>query len=217
MVLPAGETIDKIVVRQTPTVPMYTFSTSFKVLDQVGNLARIEIQFPREQAPCELTNWHVNPGNLDLEFPPSDNQGFLGGIVHNAFSEDYEVQLDVSTKTISGNTRNERMIAKTSIPKMKSLSMKGKNITYSTSFVLPFIERYGLDRSPSDDAIIELAFSNPENVRELRCLLNGKDIPIRQYKNPRRPEYYSFYVELSGNVYPGKIDLVLNVQYLQSE
>ena len=217
IVLPAGETIDKIAVRQTPSVPMYTFPTSFKVLEQVGNLARIEIRFPREPAPCELTNWHVNPGNLDLEFPPSDNKGFLGAIVHNAFSEDYEVQIDVSTKSISGNTGIERLISKTSIPKMNKLSVKGENLTYTTSFVLPFIERYGLDRSPQDDAIIELAFSNPENVRELKCSLNGKDIPIRQYRNPRRPEYYSFYVELAGNVYPGKIELVLNVQYLKSE
>ena len=217
IVLPVGETLDKIAVRQTPTVPMYTFPTSFKVLDQVGNLARIEIQFPKEQTPSELTNWHVNPGNLDMEFPPSDNKGFLGAIVHNAFSEDYEVQLDVSTKPISGNIGNERLISKTSIPKMKSLSMKGENLTYTTSFLLPFIERYGLDRSPVDDAIIELAFSNPKEVSELKCLLNGKDIPIRQYRNPRRPDYYSFYVELTGNVNPGKIELVLNVQYLKSE
>jgi hypothetical protein len=215
IVLPAGQAIDKITARQTPTVPMYTFPTSVKVLEQVGSLARIEIQFPREQAPCELTRWHVIPGDRDIEFPPSDNKGFLGAIVHNAFSEDYEVQVDVSLK--AENTVNQRLFSKPPSPKLNSVSLKGENMTYETSFVLPFIERYGLDRSPTDDAIIELAFSNPKEVGEMKCWLNGKLIPVKQYQNPRRPEYYSFYVELSGNVIPGKVDMVLNVQYLKSE
>jgi hypothetical protein len=97
IVLPTGQGLDKISVRQTPTVPMYTFPAGIKLLDQVGNLVRVEVQFPREYAPRELTNWHISPGDYDLEFPPSDNKGFLGAIVHNAFSEDYEVQLDVTT------------------------------------------------------------------------------------------------------------------------
>jgi hypothetical protein len=89
-------------------------------------------------------------------------------------------------------------------------------MTYSTSFVLPFIESWGTDRSPMDDAIIEFAFSNPKEVGELKCLLNGKVVQIKQYRNPRRTEFYSFYIELAGNVGPGKIELVLNVQYLKS-
>jgi hypothetical protein len=215
IVLPAGQVIDKITSRQTPTVPMYTFPTNLKVLEQTGSLARIEIQFPRELAPCELTKWHVIPGDRDMEFPPSDNKGFLGAIVHNAFSEEYEVQVDVSLK--AENTDNQRIFSKPPSPKLNSVSLKGEKMTYETSFVLPFIERYGLNRSPSDDAIIELAFSNPKEVGELKCLLNGKEVPIKQYRNPRRPEYYSFYVELSGNVNPGKVDMVLNVQYLKSD
>lgn len=214
IVLPTGQGIDKISVRQTPTVPMYTFPTAIKLLDQVGNLSRIEVQFPREYAPRELTNWHIIPGDYDMEFPPSDNKGFLGAIVHNAFSEDYEVQLDVTTK--AENTSNQRLFSKSSFPKSNNVSIKGENMTYSTSFVLPFIESWGTDRSSMDDAIIEFAFSSPKEVGELKCLLNGKEVTIKQYRNPRKTEYYSFYVELAGNVKPGKIELVLNVQYFKS-
>jgi hypothetical protein len=210
LVLPAGQAVDMITARQTPTVPMYTFPTSVRVLSQTGNLASIEVEFPREQSPRELTAWNISPGNIDVVLPAADCQGFLGGLVHNAFTEDYEVQLDVRTK--GTNPTNVRLPAKPITPVSYHTLPACKHLTYTTKFNLPFIEnRYGFDPGYDDDVLLELAFSNPKSVSKIEAFMNGVPVPVQRYLNPQRNEYETFFIELTNNVKPGAVELKLDI------
>ena len=212
LVLPTGWAVDRIAARQTPTVPMYTFPAAARVLSQTGNLARIEVQFPREPAPRALTRWRVSPGDVEVELPTADRTRFLGALVHNAFTEDYEVQLDVrTTKAKAGDVRLPALAAaETRTAPMPA----GERLTYTTRFVLPFIEAdWGCDPGCDSDPLIELAFADPSQVHEIEARLNGVPVPVQRYRNPRRPAYESFFVELSGNARPGPVELALSVRY----
>jgi len=212
LVLPEGQAISSVTAHQMPTVSMYTFPAAVQVLEQSGNLARVEVQFPRKQAPRELTYWRVSPGDIELELPTPGCTGFLGALVHNAFTEDYEVQLDVRTKVT--NATNSRLLAKSSLPMLFGNLPKGEHLTYITSFVLPFIESYGDDLNCNDDAIIELAFADPNQVSEIEVHLNDRSISVQSYRNPKANVYKTFFIELKG-VQSGLIELKLDVHYLK--
>jgi hypothetical protein len=213
LVLPSGQTLYKVIARQVATVPMYTFSVRAQVVSQISNLARLEVQFPRERAPYELTRWIVNPGNIKLDLPVSDHTGFMGALVHNAFTEDYEIQLDVYIK--AAKVASSILPAGSISQKLPSSMLPlQKRLTYTTHFMLPFIERYGEDRNCNNDAIIELAFADPEQVGKIEVCLNGKPVTVKRYRNPKQPAYSTFYVKLAGNVQPGQVELTMNVEYL---
>jgi hypothetical protein len=212
LVLPAGQAVDGVPARQTPTVPMYTFAAAARVLSQTGNLARIEVQFPREPAPRELTRWRVSPGDVELDLPNPGCSGFLGALVHNAFSEDYEVQLDVRTK--AAKATEGRLLPERTVSGLSAALPAGERLTYTTQFVLPFIEAgWGTGRGYDDDPLVELAFADPTKVREIEARLNGVSVLVQRYPNPQHPAYESFFIELSGNVAPGPVELTLNVRY----
>ena len=212
LVLPAGQAVGGVTARQTPTVPMYTFAAAARVLSQTGNLARIEVQFPREPAPRELTRWHVSPGDVELDLPDAACSGFLGALVHNAFTEDYEVQLDVRTKATMAT--DGRLLPARTVSPLSAALPTGERLTYTTHFVLPFIEaRWGTGRGYGDDPLVELAFADPAKVREIEARLNGVSVRVQRYPNPQHPPYESFFIELTGNVAPGPVELTLNVRY----
>jgi hypothetical protein len=212
LVLPAGQAVDGVTARQTPTVPMYTFAAAARVVSQSGNLARIEVQFPREPAPRELTRWRVSPGDVELDLPDPACSGFLGALVHNAFTEDYEVQLDVRAKATKAT--DARLPVEPSTAAVSAAMPTGEGLTYTTHFVLPFIEAgWGTYRGYDDDPLVELAFADPTKVREIGVHLNGVSVPVQRYRNPQQPAYESFYIELSGNAAPGPVELTLNVRY----
>jgi hypothetical protein len=212
LVLPPGHAVDRVTARQTPSVPMYTFPAAARVLNQTGNLARIEVQFPRDPAPRALTRWRVSPGDVEMDLPTADRTRFLGALVHNAFTEDYEVQLDVQTKR--ADVTEVRLPATPPAPALAALSPSGQRLTYTTRFMLPFIERnWGVDPGYDDDVIVELAFADPSQVREIDARLNGVPVPVQRYRNPQRPAYETFFVELTGNVSPGPVEMTLNVHY----
>jgi hypothetical protein len=90
----------------------------------------------------------------------------------------------------------------------------GERLTYTTRFVLPFIEHnFGLDPDYDNDVIVELAFADPSQVRDLIVHLNGVAVPVQRYRNPRQPAYETFFLELTGNVNPGPVELTLDVRY----
>ena len=212
LVLPAGQAVDRVTARQTPTVPMYTFPAAVRVLSQTGNLARIEVQLPREQAPRELTCWRVSPGDVEVDLPTADRTRFLGALVHNAFTGDYEVQLDVRTKP--SDVTEARLPAALPAPALPAALPAGQRLTYTTKLMVPFIEHnFGLDPGYDNDVIVELAFADPSQVRDLIVHLNGVAVPVQRYRNPRQPAYETFFIELTGNVNPGPVELTLDVRY----
>ena len=211
IVLPSNEAVEKLDIKQTPSVPMFTFPVSAKIISQRGNLARIEVLGPRELAPRELVNWSIKPGDLSVTLPSAEHSGFLGALVHNAFSEDYELQLDIVTKP--NDIKNTVLSANKFIPPAAQSIPATGSMTYLTEFIMPFIEGYGQDRAFEDDAIVELAFADPNKVAEIDVLLNGKKVPVSRYRNPKQPAYESFYITLGGTVRPGKVALQVNVKY----
>ncbi|MCU0786380.1 MAG: malectin, partial [Verrucomicrobia bacterium] len=212
LVLPVGQAVEQVSARQTPTVPMFTFPAAARVLSQTGNLARIEVQFPREPAPRELTHWRVSPGDVEVDLPPADRTRFLGALVHNAFTEDYEVQLEVQTKP--AKTTASRLPAEPTAAALAAALPTNERLTYTTRFVLPFIEaRWGCNPSYDDDPLIELAFADPKQVREIEARLNGVSVPVQRYRNPKQPAYATYFIELTENAKPGPVELTLDVLY----
>lgn len=212
LALPAGQAVAQVSARQTPTVPLYTFPVAARVWSQTGNLARIEVQFPREPAPRELARWRISPGNVEVDLPTADRTRFLGALVHNAFAEDYEVQLDVRTQTVAVTAA--RLPAAPLAPALAATLPTGERLTYTTKFTLPFIEHdFGCNAGYDEDPLIELAFADPSQVREIEARLNGVVVPVQRFRNPRQPAYGTFFIELPFNVKPGPVELTLNVRY----
>lgn len=212
LVLPQDETIDSLIFDQVPTVNMYTFPVSAKIKNKRDNLARIQVQAPRELAPKNLNHWRVGPDKKEVELPTSDLSGFMGAYVHNAFSEDYELNLQIITKQ-NKHISYSRLSEDTKTPIRRSVLPAEGKITYSTNFILPFIEGYGLDRGIGNDAVIELVFDDPGKVHKIEVRLNHNNVPVMRYRNPRQPLFETFYVELTGNVRPGYLSLELDVTY----
>ena len=81
--------------------------------------------------------------------------------------------------------------------------------------MLPFIEvgPWGVYRDYNDDPLIEFAFADPARVREIEVRLNGVSVPVERYRDPKKPAYESFFIELTGHAKPGPIELTLNVRY----
>ncbi|WP_353125993.1 hypothetical protein [Parapedobacter pyrenivorans] len=214
IVVPAGEEIVSVVASQTPTVPMFTFPVDVALVRSEANMARLRLRGPREAAPTALTRWQINQDSSWQIFPSLDLAGFLGAYIHNAFSEDYEVQLLVKSVS-SSNLQKElvRNVEDDALPvRVESLPHTGI-VTYTTQFVLPFIERYGQDRSNEDDAILELGFSDPDEVVFKSVRLNDEEVPVMTFKNAKNPTHITHYVELRGNAQPGMVKFQMTVEY----
>ncbi len=214
VVLQPDQYIIEVAASQKPTVPMYTFPVSAKLVERRGNAACIEVKGPREGAPAALTYWRVNGDSLCSEFPPPGRKGFLGGYVHNAFSENYLVRLEIKVAQGKAVRGGEIFSYKAATPSLSTIpSPTIGTVTYTTQFTLPFIERYGQDRDTRDDAIVELGFSDPKAVTIQGVWLNGKEVPAMVFKNAKNPEHITHYIELKGNIQPGLVELKAVVAY----
>ncbi len=212
MICPAGEAVAAVSARQKPSVTSYTFPAAARLLEQTGNVARVEVKFPRGLAPRELADWRVLPGDIRTRLP-ADGCHFLGGLVHGAFSEDYEVQLQVTTK---------RDATQGSLPPLPPPDQPetprvpvAKRQTFITSFEVPFIEPPGFGCMPGydDDTVLELAFDDPTAVNTIAARINGKLAEVRAYSYSRRSAFRSYYLDLTGNVDPGTIELALDIEW----
>jgi len=213
LVLPRGKGVKKLTVRQTPSVPMYTFAAGIRVVAKGGNIAVADITFPREQAPDALTHWRVTPGNVAVELPRREECPFLGARVHNAYRELLEVRIDVETCPARGAGRWHP-----SVPVKSSRQRpvpRAARQTFTTEFTLPFIEISGWGCMPGydNDTVVELAFTDPDRVATIAARLNGKPAEVLKYRYPKRQELFAYYVELTGNTAPGKVRLELDVRW----
>lgn len=217
IVLPVTEKISEISAKHPGIVPMYTFPVSAKVTQQIGHLAYIEVTGPREAAPRDLNHWRVNSDTAWTTLPGGDYKGFLGAIVHNAFSEDYDIVLDIQT------VKNDKPADKVLMPRQNSevnkrVPLPGSGIvSYTTQFVLPFIEQYGRERNVNEDPLIELVFDQPNEIQKITAAINNKAVSVQQYRNPINGAFFTYYIPLNKNAAPGPIELRVTVTYSTSK
>ena len=199
LVLPKGAQATSVSAQHAPTVPMFTFPAGAKLVAKRANAAFVDVTFPREPAPRALTQWTVAPGNIRVNLPASDQDAFLGALVHGAFTEDMEVQVDLAV----GLSRKSGVLAPPPMPATKSPSRlpKRKRYVFRTEFELPFIERRGM--APRDEEpVVELAFSDMSRVSALSARINGKPAIVQRHCYG---DWYTPYVELMGAARPGKV------------
>ena len=213
LVLPVGQAIESVTASREPTVTAYTFPVSARIVEQSGHAARVDVQFPRDRAPRELTQWTVSPGDATVQLPMVGKCAFLGGLVYNAFSEDYEVQLNIKTKQ-DATVGHLPPPAVPVEPEAAPLPAAPKQ-TFTTTFNLPFIERaaFGCLIDATDDTVLELAFDKPAPFKSIAARINGQPVEVRKYTYPRRGDFNSYYIELTGVVDPGSIELSVDIEW----
>ena len=180
------------------------------MVDKKQNLTWIDVTLPHGKAPRALTQWRV--GDVTVKLPQLDECGFLGALVHGAYSEQIEARITIkvahaSTKKGSVTLPSRVTEEKTTMP----FTTKAKKQTFVTEFDLPFIESFGCEPGYADDTVIELAFIDPAKVDTLSARLNGQAIKVRRYHYPREKKYFSYYIELTGQTEPGRMTLELDV------
>jgi len=213
VVLPQGKKLKSIVARQTPTVPLYTFPVTAKILKQRGNNAWIDVTFPRGKSPHELTKWVVKPSNASVELPQIDHCCFLGARVTGAFSEDYSVEVDLLIS--SGIGKGTLAPLHRAGNKASSIVRFAMRQIFETEFDLPFIEslRFGFKHGYDYDTLIELVFRDPDMVDSLKVKLNGHPVEVRKYFYPGKTNWFTWYIELTGVVEPGHIKMSVDVTW----
>lgn len=216
LVLPPATTVAAVRAAQVPTVPMYTFPASARIAAVAGNVAWVEVTMPRSPAPRELTAWTLEPGGRKVSLPRLPECGFLGGLVHQAFSENLDVWLDIDPVAGRSGKRmthlhpppipTDRSGARTRIKPMPRQ-------TFTAEFDLPFIETFPMRPGWDDDCVVELSFADPGRVAALAATLNGRVIEVQKYVYPGKPAWHSFYVRLTGHTRPGKQVLAVTVDW----
>ena len=210
--LPPGRTAASVAATHVPSVPLYTFPAAARIVAAAGNLAWVDVTMPRASAPRALTTWTVEPGGQRLTLPRLPDCGFLGGLVHHAFSEDLAVWLDVATT--AGPARADRLLPPPAdTPPPEPPYAPAPRQTFRTSFDLPFIETWPMRPAWDDDCVLELSFADPARVAALTATLNGAALEVRRYVYPGKPAWHSFYLELTGRARPGPQELALTVDW----
>ena len=84
-----------------------------------------------------------------------------------------------------------------------------------TNFELPFMEPPGFGCMPGcdDDTVLDFAFDAPKAAKTMAARINGKPAEVRTYSYSRRSAYKSYYIDLTGNVDPGRIELALDIEW----
>jgi hypothetical protein len=90
-----------------------------------------------------------------------------------------------------------------------------KRQTFVTSFELSFIEPPGFGCMPGcdDDTVLELASDDTKAVRTIAARINGRPAEVRMYSYSRRSAERSYYPDRTGNVDPGAVELVLDIEW----
>ena len=80
---------------------------------------------------------------------------------------------------------------------------------------MPFIELAGFGCAPGYDAdtVLELALDRPNAAKAISARINGRPIDVHKYSYPRRMDYHSYYLELTGNVDPGPVELAVDIEW----
>jgi len=214
LVLPPGEKLRDVQVRQAPTVPMYTFPAAAQIVASEGNLARLEVTFPRGRAPRAINRWRVSPGDIEVDLPVPD-MGFLGGLIYGAWSEDYEVELTLKTEPCpAADAASLPAMAREEEPPPSPIPASPRH-TFTAEFDVPFIEpaRFGTMPDLHHDTTLELCFADCKKVASVAARLNDAPTDVRRYSYPRKQDWHSWHIDLTGAVAPGQVRLQVDVEW----
>jgi len=64
-----------------------------------------------------------------------------------------------------------------------------------------------------DDTVLELAFDDPNKVKAISARINDKLVEVKTYSYSRKSAYRSHYVDLTGKVDPGMIELAVDIEW----
>ncbi len=216
LVLPPAGTVASVSAAQVPTVPMYTFPASARIAAVSGNMAWVDVTMPRALAPRELTMWTVEPGGKTVSLPRLHECGFLGGLIHNAFSEKLDVWLDIDVVAGTARKRVERLHPPTEPENETGRGTplrRARRQTFATEFDLPLIETWPMRPGSDDDCVLELSFTDSNQVAAVSAALNGKAIEVRKYVYPGKAQWHGFYIDLAGHASPGRQQLAVTVDW----
>jgi hypothetical protein len=179
-------------------------------------VAWVDVTLPRSPAPRELTTWIVEPGGKSVSLPRLPKCGFLGGLIHNAFSEILDVWVDIETVK-DKSRKHPTPIPPPPIPAGEAGTGVGPTTslrqTFTTEFEIPFLDWWSTRSGSDEDCVLELSFADPAKVAALSATLNGNPIEVRKYVYSAKTEWHSFYIDLSGHTRPGKQRLAVTVDW----
>jgi hypothetical protein len=64
-----------------------------------------------------------------------------------------------------------------------------------------------------DDTVLELAFEDTKAVETVAARINGRPAEVRMYSHSRGGACGSYYPDRTGNVDPGAVELVLDLEW----
>ena len=74
--------------------------------------------------------------------------------------------------------------------------------------------RLGEDGVGDDDGTVsELAFEGTKAVETVAARINGRRVEVRAYSHSRGSACGSYYLDLTGNVDPGAVELFLDIEW----
>jgi hypothetical protein len=71
----------------------------------------------------------------------------------------------------------------------------------------------GRRRGLRDDTVLELAFEDTKAVKTVTARINGRPSEVRMYSYSRGNACRSYYLDRTGNVDPGAVELVLDIEW----
>ncbi|MDW7657512.1 MAG: hypothetical protein SCM11_10110 [Bacillota bacterium] len=223
LALPTDQELEELALEPSGSVPMFTFPAQCEIIDTQGHLAWITLQFPREAACAELTHWTID-GNSECSCLSATASPFIGGYIHNLYSDKQSVSLILKTKTKEQkaadfgiiNLPPQDMRKKRDAVEVIDWNRPARRHQYETVFFLPFIEWPSMSMAYGSDEIVELAFTDTNWIKQLTCSINGLEVPVCRYTYPTQAGQCTYYIELMHHVVSGQeVRLALDVTWIE--
>jgi hypothetical protein len=64
-----------------------------------------------------------------------------------------------------------------------------------------------------DDTVLELALEDTKAVKSIAARINGRRVEVRAFSHSRGSACRSYYLDLTGNVDPGAVELFLDIEW----
>ncbi len=201
--------VNNISVKTKPNVPMYYFESSLNNISINSNVARFDIEMPRDKFINTIDDFIINDKiSAKLNYNNSD---FAGGFIHNLYKENQVVYLTIETNDLKTTTCESRY-SNTDIRQSTTKYTRGNK--YTAFVEIPFIEMHQMGNRYGFDECIELVFKDSNLVKNVRASIDGNEVAVNKYEYPFMNGKCSYYIELTGKVKSGsKFKLELNIDW----